>query len=164
MKFITLLAALLFALAVNAQTKSKPIVSEAQKADTIFARFSMCGTIRGDTVMFDDHSRGEALTRYFNRNFRCGDSLVKGFYKFFFIIDKEGRVTNIWYDAGTPEVINKEITRVIGRAGKLIPGSVKGRVAVTVVEARIVFVEDDKEVEKWNYYETDLIVKCYSIR
>jgi hypothetical protein len=163
-RFISLLTVLLIALMAVAQTKSIQPASAVKQADTIFARYSMCGTIRGDTVMFDDGSgRGASMTRYFNRQFRCveeGDSLATGFFKFFLLIDKEGHVTKVWCDAATPQSINKEITRVVMRMGKFKPGNVKGKYVATVVETRILFVADGQEIEKWNYYDIDLTVNC----
>lgn len=83
--------------------------------------------------------------------------------KLYFIIEKDGQITGAWCGAGTPEKMNKEITRVARNLGVVKPSYIKGKVVVTRVETRIAFVEDDKSIiSKWDNYETDILI-IYSV-
>lgn len=121
------------------------VQGQTRRTDTVTAMFSMYETIRGDTVMFKSATTYEGLKRYFYRNLRYPlDSVQKISCKLFFIINKEGLVTDAWCAAGTPEAIAKEAVRVAKKMGSLKPSFVKGKPVVTRVETHIVYYESNK--------------------
>lgn len=158
------LVASLFTSWVKAQTK--PATTKVKKiTDTIFVKYSMCGTVRGDTVMFDDRSRGAMLDRYFQRNTRCveqGDSILLGIGKLYFVVDTTMRITGAWCDATTPVVIAKELIRVALKLPGLYTASIKGKKVVSVVEATFRFIDSDAEQAIKNKgYDIDFIISCW---
>lgn len=117
---------------------------QTRRSDTISVKFSMCGTIRGDTVMFNYPNNYEGLKRFFQRNLRYPlDSVQKISCKLFFIINKEGLITNAWCAPGPPDTIAKEIVRVAKRIGLIRPGFVKGKAVATRVETHILYYESN---------------------
>jgi hypothetical protein len=67
------------------------VQGQTRRSDTISVKFSMCETIRGDTVMFNCPNGYEGLKRFFYRNLRYPlDSMQTISCKLFFIINKEG--------------------------------------------------------------------------
>jgi hypothetical protein len=139
----------------------KDLQKQNSSSDTISVRFSMCGTIQGDTVLFNDPLKNDGLHRYFTRNLRYPfeDSIVTISCKLYFIIDKEGRITGALCGAGTATALDKEVTRVARKMPFVRPSYVKGKPVVTRVETRIAFVEDDENIiSKWDNYETDILI------
>lgn len=161
-----LLIILLFVSALNGQV-NKGLQQQDRRSDTITVRFSMCGTIRGDTVLFGDSLNRDGLLRYFKRNLRYpldNDSAISISCKLYFVIAKDGQITGAWCGAGTPEALNKEVTRVARKLSVVRPSYVKGRAVVTRVETRIAFIEDDENIiSKRDNYETDILI-IYGVR
>lgn len=157
-----LLIVLLFVAAMNLKGQERKNLQKLNSSsDTISVRFSMCGTIRGDTVLFNDPLKKDGLHRYFKRNLRYPfeDSVITISCKLYFIIDKEGHITAAWCGTGTNTALDKEVTRVARKMPAVLPSYVKGKSVVTRVETRIAFVEDDKNViSKWDNYETDILI------
>lgn len=145
----------------------KPLPKQAHRSDTICARFSMFETIRGDTVLFKHPTTKDGLLRYFHRNLRYPlDSVETISCKLFFIIDKEGHVTDAWCAPGPPDAIAKEVVRVAQKMGSVIPSYVKGKPVVTRVETRIVYFNEDSREEISNYdnYENDILIRMWGCR
>lgn len=137
--FIPLILLVVFAADVQGQTR---------RSDTISVKFSMCETIRGDTVMFNSPNSYEGLKRFFHRNLRYPlDSVQKISCKLFFIINKEGVVADAWCAPGPPGAVATEVVRVAKRMGTMKPGFVRGKPVVTRVETHIVYYESNKEEE-----------------
>lgn len=139
--FFTPLLILLVVFATEAQ-------GQPRCTDTITAMFSMCETIRGDTVMFKSPTTYEGLKRFFYRNLRYPldgwDSVPTTLCKLTFLIDKEGNVSDARCAAGPPELIANEVVRVAGKLGKIPPGYIKGKPVCTRVQMRIVYYESSK--------------------
>lgn len=149
---------------LNGQISSS-LQKRNNNSDTIKVRFSMCGTTREDTVVFDDPLKKDGLRRYFQRNLRCSfdeDSGVSS-CKLYFIVDKEGHTTAAWCEAGANPELVKEVTRVAKKLPVMLPSYVKGKPVVTRVETRITYVHDDASTSKWDNYETDILI-IYSIQ
>jgi hypothetical protein len=152
---------LLLAFAVDLQAQpGKRLLKKQNEPDTINARFSMCETIRGDTVMFNFPS----LKRFFQRNLRCPaelDTVVTTLCKLYFLIDTTGQVTDAWCAPGPPEPLAREVVRVARKLGTFIPGNIKGRPVVTRVETRIVYYsihDEEKNIKESLNYEVDIFV------
>jgi hypothetical protein len=144
--FIHLVLLVIFAAEAKGQQKKAP--RQAYCTDTVSALFSMCGTIRGDTVMFNYPNNYEGLKRFFYRNLRYPlDSVQKIPCKLFFIINKEGVITNAWCTPGPPDTITREVVRVAKKIGLIKPSFVKGIAVATRVETRIVYYESNKVEE-----------------
>jgi hypothetical protein len=158
---------LLIVFSVNLQGQpGKRLLKKQHKADTTSARFSMCETIRGDTVMFKFPSTYEGLRRHFQRNLRYPadietDSVETTLCRLYFLIDTAGLVTEVWCAAGPPEPLAKEVIRIAKKLGAFVPGYIKGRPVVTRVETRIVYYDmhqDEQKIIKKLNYEADILV------
>ena len=165
MRLNSILIILLVVSALNFKGQTgKGLQKQYSNSDTINVRFSMCGTVRGDTVLFGDSLNKDGLLRYFKRNLRYpfdNDSAVSISCKLYFIIAKDRQIARAWCDAGTPEIMNKEVTRVARKLSVVRPSYIKGKPVVTRVETRIAFVEDDEaSVSKFDNYETDILIRC----
>jgi len=137
--FIHLILLVVFAAGVQGQPR---------RSDTISVKFSMCETIRGDTVILHSPTTYEALKRFFYRNLRYPlDSVQKISCKLFFVINKEGVVADAWCAPGAPEAIAKEVVRVARKIGTMKPSFVRGKPVVTRVETHIVYHESGKVEE-----------------
>ena len=151
--FFTPLLILLVVFAAEAQGQPR----QARGTDTITARFSMCETIRGDTVMFKSPATYAGLNRLFKRYLRypgyIDDSVETTLCKLWFMIDKAGHVTDAGCAAGPSEALATEVIRVACKLGPFVPGYVKGKPVVTRVETRILF--HDLHVENLNQVADD---------
>ncbi|AEW00711.1 hypothetical protein A4D02_12200 [Niastella koreensis] len=123
----------------------KGLRRQPNSADTIAARFSMCNTIRGDTVMFKFPTDYEGLRRFFQKKLRypgdIEDTVETTLCRLYFFIDRAGKVTDARCDAGSTEVLAREVIRVACKLGAFAPGYVKGKPVVTRVETRILFYD-----------------------
>ena len=163
MRLIFHLIILLVIFAVDLQGQQKTVLPKQPRlSDTITAIFSMCETIRGDTVMFKSATTYERLKRFFYRNLRYPldrDSVPTTLCKLYFIIDKEGQVTDAGCAAGVPEPLANEVVRVARKLGTITPGNIKGRPVITRVEMRIVYYEGSKEAQlHLDEYKADVLV------
>lgn len=159
------LSILLLVFVVDLQGQQrKALPKHPHRLDTIAVRFTMCETIRGDTVMFKFPSTYEGLRRTFQRNLRCPvdlESIETTLCKLYFLIDTAGQVTAAWCAPGPPEPLAKEVVRVAKKLGAFVPGYIKGTPVVTQVETRIVYYdiqEEEKEIKKNLNYEADIFV------
>jgi hypothetical protein len=130
---------------------------QTRRSDTISVKFSMCETIRGDTVMFTSPTTYEGLKRFFQRNLRypgdIDDTVETTLCKLYFMIDTKGHVTDAGCAAGPPEALAREVIRVACKLGTFEPGYVKGKPVVTRVETRILF--HDLHIENLNQLADD---------
>lgn len=138
-----LLLILLVVFAANVQGQQKKVPRQPRRADTITAMFSMCETIRGDTVMFNCPNGYEGLKRFFQRNLRypgyVEDTVATTLCRLWFIINKEGRVTDVGCAADAPEALAQEVMRVACKLGPFVPAYVKGKPVFTRVATRILY-------------------------
>jgi hypothetical protein len=136
------------------------VQGQTRRSDTISVKFSMCETIRGDTVMFKSPTTYEGLKRFFQRNLRYPlDSMHTILCRLFFIINKEGVIADAWCAPGLPDAVAKEVVRVARKMGTLRPGFVRGKPVVTRVETRILFYyEDGTEADNYENYEKDILI------
>ncbi|MBO9201119.1 MULTISPECIES: hypothetical protein [Niastella] len=158
----SILTILLFvsALPIEGQT-GKGLRQQDNSSDTISARFSMCNTIRGDTVLFSDTLIKNGIQRYFYRNLLFPFDKPREVLscKLYLIIDKEGHVTRAWCGAGANVEIEKDVTRVARKMPVVLPSFINGKPVNTLVETRIVYMEEtDPARSKWDNYETDLLI------
>ena len=149
--FIPLLI-LLVVFAANVQ-------GQTRRSDTISVKFSICETIRGDTVLFNSPNTYEGLKRFFNRNLRYPlDSVQTILCRLFFVINKEGIVTDAWCAPGIPDTVAKEVVRVARKMGAMKPSFVRGKPVVTRVETRILYFNGYDEGDTYDNYEKDILI------
>lgn len=132
-----------------------------QHADTITTRFSMCETVRGDTVMFKYYTTYDGLKRFFDRNIRYSPLMeleAATVFDLYFIIDTTGKVNDAWCAAGTPQRFANEGLRVACKLDGFIPSKINGKPVFTQVEMRIVYYN----IIDWeSKSETQLITDKY---